>query len=98
MVAQWIECQTAVLQFWGSISAFPTMETISCEENQGCLEPATDVEALCRPGQRRRKTVQEAQSTNCSEISRRHQVVKHGKDGLSKCGRMRMDACADDDR
>ena len=45
----------------GSNLASPTLETISWEENQGCPEPATDVEALCRPRQRRRKTVQAAQ-------------------------------------
>ena len=50
VVAQWIECQTAVLLFWvrsqpGSNPASPILETISCEEKQGCPKPATDVEA-----------------------------------------------------
>ena len=62
----WIECQTAVLQFPGSIpvwveSGIPNFGDHLLGREPGCPEPATDVEALCRPRQRRRKTVQAAQ-------------------------------------
>ena len=60
VVAQWIECQTAVLQFRGSIPAgvnlgIPNIGDHLLGRESGCPEAVTDVEALCRPGQRRRK-------------------------------------------
>ena len=68
VVAQLIECQTAVLQFQGLILAgvnlgIPNLGDHLLGREPGSPKPATDVDVagLCRPRQRRRKTVQEAQ-------------------------------------
>ena len=56
MVAQLIECQTAVLKFRGLINiGIPNFGDHLLGREPRFPEPATDVEALCRSQQRRRK-------------------------------------------